>query len=98
MWAPELRLAGGGTLRAPWRQLLVDVLGRPLRLLPPSVARNASVRGAALLAGIACDIYASVEETLSLAPEVGESVLPRDGAPYEVAYARYKELYPRLRE
>jgi hypothetical protein len=39
-----------------------------------------------------------VEETLPLAPEVGESVLPRDGTPYEAAYARYKELYPRLRE
>jgi hypothetical protein len=39
-----------------------------------------------------------VEETLSLAPEVGESMIPRDGVPYEVAYARYKELYPRLRE
>jgi hypothetical protein len=24
-------------------------------------------------------------------------VLPRDDAPYEAAYARYKELYPRLR-
>ena len=98
VWVPELRLAGGGTLRAPWRQLLADVLGRPLRLLSPSVARNASVRGAALLAGIAFGVYASVEETLPIAPEVGESVLPRDGELYEAAYTRYKELYPRLRE
>ena len=94
---PELRLAGGGTLKAPWRQLLADVLGRPLRLLPPSVAPTASARGAALLAGIACGAYASVEETLLLAPETRETVLPRGGAGYEAAYARYKELYPRLR-
>jgi xylulokinase len=95
--APELRLAGGGTAQAPWRQLLADVLGRPLGLLPASVAPTASARGAALLAGLAGGAYTSVEETLLLAPEVRETVLPRDDAPYEAAYARYKELYPRLR-
>src|SRR4051812_8789834 len=95
--APELRLAGGGTSKAPWRKLLADVLGRPLGLLPYSVAPTASARGAALLAGLAQGAYTSVEETLLLAPDVRETVLPRDDAPYEAAYARYKELYPRLR-
>jgi xylulokinase len=95
--APELRLAGGGTAQAPWRQLLADVLGRPLGLLTASVAPTASARGAALLAGLAGGAYTSVEETLLLAPEVRETVLPRDDAPYEAAYARYKELYPQLR-
>jgi xylulokinase len=95
--APELRLAGGGTAQAPWRQLLADVLGRPLGLLTASVAPTASARGAALLAGLAGGAYTSVEETLLLAPEVRETVLPREGTPYEAAYARYKELYPRLR-
>ena len=95
---PELRLAGGGALGDPLAaKLLADVLGRPLRLLPPSVASTASARGAALLAGIACDAYASVEEILLLAPETRETVLPQEAASYEAAYARYKELYPRLR-
>lgn len=95
--APELRLAGGGVIHAPWRQLLADVLGRPLRLLPDSAASTASARGAALLAGLVCGVYGSVEETLLVAPEVRETVLPRDDR-YEEAYVRYKELYPRLRE
>ena len=95
--APELRLTGGGVLRAPWRQLLADVLGRPLRLLPASVASTASARGAALLAGLVCGVYSSVEETLSVAPEARETVLPRDDR-YEAAYARYRELYLRLRK
>jgi xylulokinase len=94
---PELRLAGGGVLEAPWQQLLADVLGRPLKLLPPSVVSSASARGAALLAGIACGVYASVEEILLLRPEIRETVLPREGASYEAAYTRYKELYLRLR-
>src|SRR4029450_13514123 len=41
---PERRLAGGGASRAggesgePWRQLLADVLGRPMWLLPDEIS------------------------------------------------------------
>lgn len=95
---PALRLAGGGTAKEPWRQLLADVLARPLRLLPDDVAGTASARGAALLAGVACGAYETVEQTLSLAPELQESVEPGAGSQhYEEAYQRYRELYPRLR-
>ena len=96
--APELRLAGGGVLRAPWRQLLADVLRRPLGLLPASLAPAASARGAALLAGLAQGTYDSVEETILIAPKIQEIVLPQDDDRYEAAYARYRKLYPRLRE
>jgi xylulokinase len=96
--APELRLAGGGVLRAPWRQLLADVLGRPLGLLSTSAAPVASGRGAALLAGLAQGTYDSLEETILIAPKVRETVLPQDDDRYEAAYARYRKLYPRLRE
>ena len=44
--APRLRLAGGGTLAAGWRQLLADVLGLPLYAVDVPAA---SGRGAALL-------------------------------------------------
>lgn len=92
-----MRLAGGGTLREPWRRLLADVLGRPLRPLPDEVAGNASARGAAFLAGIAAGVYRSAADTLALAPEPGEEITPgEDTAAYDAAYARYKELYPRL--
>lgn len=96
--APELRLAGGGTVKLPWRQLLADVLGRPLLPFPPSVADNASARGAALLAGLASGVYEKVEDTLALAPETETVISPQNTAPYEPAYTRYKELYHRLRE
>ena len=43
---PRLRLAGGGTLAAGWRQLLADVLGLPLYAVDVPAA---SGRGAALL-------------------------------------------------
>ena len=68
-----------------------------MKLLPASAASTASARGAALLAGLVCGVYSSVEETLSDTPEARETVLPRDDR-YEAAYARYRELYLRLRE
>ncbi|HLB77685.1 MAG TPA: xylulokinase, partial [Candidatus Dormibacteraeota bacterium] len=45
----QLRLAGGGAVDAAWRQLLADVLGKPLIATP---SRVGSARGAALLAGV----------------------------------------------
>ena len=90
---PELRLAGGGTASDPWRRLLADALGRPLRPLPEALASVASARGAALLAGLAAGLY---EDTLALAPDPGRAIWPGE-AVYEAAYARYRELYPRLR-
>jgi xylulokinase len=101
--APELRLAGGGasgppgSSTNPWRQLLADVLGRPLWLLPDEISSVASARGAALLAGLASGVYSSAEETLPLAPEPDRSIHPGErSGDYEAAYGRYKELYPKL--
>jgi xylulokinase len=91
---PELRLAGGGTASESWRQLLADVLGRPLWPLPDAVARVASARGAALLAGVASGAYRTVGDALAPVPD--RVIRPGDAA-YEAAYARYRELYPRLR-
>jgi len=45
--APLLRLAGGGTTSLAWRQMLADILERPLT---PIAAPGASALGAALLA------------------------------------------------
>src|SRR5215210_1612490 len=96
--APELRLAGGGTgggSGEPWRQLLADVLGRPLWPLPDEISSVASARGAALLAGLASGVYLAAEDTLSLTPEPENPIKPGE-ADYETAYECYKELYPRL--
>ena len=85
-------------MREPWQRLLADILNRPLSLLPANVSANASARGAALLAGLASGAYASFEETLAQAPRPEETIyLGEESSAYDVPYARYKELYPRLR-
>ena len=88
--APSLRLAGGGTLDPRWRQLLADILGRPLLPLPVAAA---SARGAALLAAVAAGALSSVRESLALAPHIGQAIEPQaDRGALESAYRRYTVL------
>ena len=62
---PRLRLAGGGTLAAGWRQLLADVLELPLYAVDVPAA---SVRGAALLGAVAAGLLSFDEIHGPLAP------------------------------
>jgi len=85
-----LRLAGGGTLDGRWRQLLADVLGRPLaRIQDPAT----SARGAGLLALGALD-GASPPTPL---PPARETVAPREHEAYADAYDRFRAAYAALR-
>jgi xylulokinase len=61
----RLRLAGGGTLAAGWRQLLADVLGLPLYAVDVPAA---SGRGAALLGAIAAGLLSLDDVQGPLAP------------------------------
>jgi xylulokinase len=56
----ELHLAGGGAVDGAWRQLLADVLGKPLIATPSWVG---SARGAALLAGVCAGVYKAVTDS-----------------------------------
>ncbi len=60
-----LRLAGGGTLAAGWRQLLADVLGLPLYAVDVPAA---SGRGAALLGACAAGLLSLADIQGPLAP------------------------------
>jgi xylulokinase len=62
---PHLRLAGGGTLDAGWRQLLADVLGLPLYAVDVPAA---SGRGAALLGACAAGLLSLADIQGPLAP------------------------------
>jgi xylulokinase len=65
---PRLRLAGGGTLAAGWRQLLADVLGLPLYAVDVPAA---SGRGAALLGAHAAGLLSFDDIAGPLAPPAG---------------------------
>ena len=70
---PRLRLAGGGTLAAGWRQLLADVLGLPLYAVDVPAA---SGRGAALLGARAAGLLSFDDITGPLAPPASLAAEP----------------------
>jgi xylulokinase len=85
-----LRLAGGGSEHPAWRQMLADILRMELLIIDTPAA---SARGAALLGGIACGIWADALATEGIAPRISSVVVPlaERVAVYDKIYARYLE-------
>jgi xylulokinase len=92
----RLRLAGGGTLAAGWRQLLADVLGRPLYAVDVPAA---SGRGAALLGAHAAGLLSFDDITGPLAPPASLAAEPDPAmtAFHAERHARFRHVVPALR-
>jgi xylulokinase len=92
----SLRLAGGGTLAAGWRQLLADVLGVPLYAVDVPAA---SGRGAALLGAISAGLLGFEDCAGPLAPPARLAAEPDQSraAVYEERHARFQHAVSALR-
>jgi len=89
----QIRVTGGGARSPFWRQLLADVLGRPV---VRTAADEGPAYGAALLAGMTAGVFASIDEAcagISLRPEVSEPD-PERQRMYSEYHAVYRDLFP----
>ena len=89
----QIRATGGGARSPLWRQLLADVLGRPI---VRTTVDEGPASGAALIAGVTAGVFADVEEAcagISLRPDSNEPDAGRTRL-YDDYYAAYRELYP----
>jgi xylulokinase len=93
---PSLRLAGGGTLAASWRQLLADVLGVPLYAVDVPAA---SGRGAALLGAHAAGLLSFDEILGPLAPRAHLAAEPDPTATafHAERHAKFRRIVSALR-
>ncbi|MGP8260895.1 MAG: xylulokinase [Acidobacteriaceae bacterium] len=91
----QIRLGGGGSRGPLWRQIQADVYGRPVELL---AAEEGGAFGAALLAGVAVGAWPCVEAACAQTVHVAQTIQPRDAAAMDAAYARFRRVYPALRE
>jgi xylulokinase len=91
-----LRLAGGGTLAAGWRQLLADVLGLPLYAVDVPAA---SGRGAALLGAISAGLLGFDDCAGPLAPPTALAAEPDPAraAVYLERHGRFRRAVSALR-
>ena len=92
----QIRATGGGAKSPIWRQVIADVLG--VELVTTSNTEGPAF-GAALLAGVASGVYASVEEACAATVRIAERTSPRaeTAAVYADAYGVFQALYPALK-
>lgn len=91
-------IASGGATKSPvWRQILADVLGRPLAL---GAGANHACVGAALLAGVGAGVYPDLAAACALLPQVSTVIAPDPAraAFYAERRAVYRGLYGTLRK
>jgi xylulokinase len=95
--ATVARASGGGARSELWLRIVASVLGVPLERME---SEEGSALGAALLGGVAGGVFADVHDAVARCVRVTETVEPDTqwSAVYGDANARYRALYPALRE
>lgn len=94
----ELLSCGGGARSPLWRQMLADLLQCEVKTAKAS--SEGPALGAAILAGVGCGDFRSIEEACVRIIVPDESTLPRaeNTAAYQPYYALFQGLYPALRQ
>ena len=92
----QVRATGGGAKSPLWRQILADVLGVEL---VTTNAHEGPAFGAALLAGVACGAYHSIQQACDSMVRLVEHTEPRPEIEqvYARRYETYRALYPALK-
>ena len=91
----EVRALGGGARSRIWKQMEADIIGRPVLT---TTNEEAATLGAAILAGKAIGLYASVEEAAEKMIQIKERLEPVsvNRAIYDENFGTYKRLYDAL--
>jgi xylulokinase len=89
-----LRLAGGGSVEARWRQLLADALNVELDALD---CPNAAARGAAMLGGLASGRW-HAGDLAAFAPATHRVASPQNEGALAERYTRFLDLYGRVED
>lgn len=90
-------LCGGGAKSPLWKKMLANIMN--IELTIPETEQGPGY-GGAMLAGVACGKYATVEEAAHSLVRVTETVKPDPelAALYEERYQRFREMYPALKD
>ena len=92
----NIRLGGGGSRGALWRQIQADTYGREVEIL---AADEGAAYGAALLAGVGAGAWSTVDEACAQSVRVAARVTPDQSVSTLMnrGYSSYRALYPALR-
>jgi xylulokinase len=91
----KIRLGGGGARSPLWRQIQADVYNHPVEILE---AEEGGAFGAALLAGTGINAWPSVAAACDATIRPAATIAPQHAEAMATAYARFRRLYPALRQ
>ena len=93
----EYRPAGGGSKSEQWVQISADIMGMPFTKLRVTEAGSL---GAALLAGLGSEIFASPEEGIENMVTVTGTVEPdlKKHSEYSERYEKFKKMWPVVKD
>jgi len=94
---PRSKICGGGAKSPLWRQIMANVLSMDIDMLE---VEEGPGYGGAILAAVACEEYANVEEAAERLVRVKETIHPDPviAERYEAQYQKFRMIYPALRE
>jgi xylulokinase len=89
----DFRAVGGGSKSDAWIQISADILGRPF--VRPEI-NEAGVLGAAILAGVGCGVFPSLEAGAEIMVRPGRTFEPdpHKQALYDERFSEYRRLWP----
>ncbi len=89
-------ICGGGAKSPLWRKMVANILGIPVDV---PVSEEGPGMGGAMLAMVACGVYANVEEAAAAIVRVSGTVEPDPEltAKYDERYKKFQLLYPALK-
>ena len=93
----QMMACGGGGKSAVWRQMLSDLYGCRVQTVKQT---EGPALGAAILAGVGCGLYESVEKAceLLISPDAGCGPAEEEAEIYRRYHGLYKKLYMALKE
>ncbi len=93
----RVRLGGGGTRSALWRQIQADIYDQEVEIVE---AEEGAAYGAAILAGVGAGCWPSVDAACESVVRVRERVAPRPDVVRKMndRYAAYRRVYPATRQ
>jgi xylulokinase len=96
----RLVASGNGLANPIWRQIVADILNRPLCQGTGEQATERAGVGAAMIAGIGSCVLNGYQDVRKLAPVFKVATEPNQERAklYESHYRKFLELYPRLRD
>ena len=90
------KICGGGAKSPLWKKIIANVLNLKVDVIE---SEEGPALGGAMLAAVACGVFASVEDAAEKLVRIVDTVEPEAALveKYEARYAQFKQIYPTCR-